>query len=119
VKAPISEADFDELLRHARKLREFYKSPAGKWWAEWMEFWRALGGHVAQLPCAICGMRDPENIRQEGDLCDACWYGMRLEPERWEQEMVERGVVVEYRGGCVPFNGGIACRDPYVKGGAT
>jgi hypothetical protein len=80
-----------------------------------MCFWRELGGQVAKVPCAICGGLDPENIYKPGDLCDGCWYGMRLDPD-WAERMAESGVKVEYQGGCVPIPGGIACRDPYKAG---
>jgi hypothetical protein len=110
----VSPEEFEAMLAAARDQRAFYKSPEGQWWLAWMEFWRALGGHVAQLPCHICGSLDPENIRQQGDVCDGCWYGMRMDPENWEAGLKERGIDVHYQGGCVPFEGGIACRDPYV-----
>ncbi len=66
--------------------------------------------------CKICG--EPCDCLQDDDpcgACDECYYGMRLDPERWEARLKAKGIKVTYRGGCIPVGGGgIMCRDPYV-----
>lgn len=59
--------------------------------------------------CSICGKH------QEFDVCEFCWYGMRLDPKKWKAELKKKGIEVKYQGGCVPIGWGIICRDPYVR----
>lgn len=71
--------------------------------------------------CDYCGGElEPEEV--SSGTCDPCWYGMRLEPERWKKRLKVIGREPKYQGGCVPVglpNGGAAilCRNGYAPGG--
>ena len=65
------------------------------------------------FPCAICGAQDPENIMSAGDVCDGCWYGMRLDADAWRAGLRARGIKVEKTGGCHFGDGLIFCTNPY------
>lgn len=65
---------------------------------------------------------DPIVPETEGDTdtCDACWYGMRMDPEHWKREhLAPRGRTAQKGPGCVPFGepGGMTgwlCMSPYL-----
>jgi hypothetical protein len=60
--------------------------------------------------CRIC----KEETEYESDLCDFCWYGMRLNPEEWIASLKERGIEApEKTGGCNLADGTVFCTNPY------
>ena len=66
------------------------------------------------MKCEICE-REDTGATEEWPVCDRCWYGMRLDPERWKEELKEEGIEVERHIGCVPIPGGFICGNPYKK----
>ncbi len=63
--------------------------------------------------CNICDRETDLDL--EGDTCDRCWYGMRMDPNGWKKEMVKEGIEIERGMGCVPTESGFICGDPYRK----
>lgn len=95
-------------------------TPDERLWQSFCCQWCLIAAAYGRFPCAICSDVDVENILRPGDLCDGCWYGMRLRPDEWEAEMKERGIEVERTGGCEQFITeagavGICCSNPYSK----
>jgi hypothetical protein len=77
----------------------------------------AAVSEVIPLRCRYCGGPDLEDGRPTGSgTCGSCWYGMRLEPERWEMEMEKLGRRVVSMP-CIEAaaDGGVAfiCRNPF------
>jgi len=61
--------------------------------------------------CKICN-----HETQDGALCGRCFYGMRLDPEKWIADLKAEGIEVERTGGCMPTSdGGFICSDPYSR----
>lgn len=60
--------------------------------------------------CEICNRET-----NEGALCGRCFYGMRLDTERWIAELKAEGIEVERTGGCMPIKGGFICSNPYSR----
>lgn len=42
--------------------------------------------------CRFCGGEVDPVEAGDSDTCEACWYGMRLEPKAFERRMRKRGV---------------------------
>ena len=66
------------------------------------------------MKCSICGNED-ETVLREGQLCDPCWYGSRLDPKEWKKQLKKKGIEVERSIGCMPIHGGFICGDPYKR----
>lgn len=41
--------------------------------------------------CEYCGSTD----EVDNDVCDSCWYGMRLDPDGFKEQMKKLGVSLE------------------------
>lgn len=83
--------------------------------------------------CRYCGGPDEEDgLPTNSGTCGWCYYGMRLNPEEWEAEMLASGRPVKHVGGCVHVvipeltdrHGvthtnvpAIQCRNPFEPGG--
>lgn len=121
----INEENLEEAIANAKAQRAYRQTPEGKWALAWKTAWIAIAAHYGKFPCRICGGIDPDNINEPGQLCDGCYFGMRMDPEGWAAGMQARGIEVEYTGGChmepvVDKDGNvvgsaIACFDPYKK----
>lgn len=80
-------------------------------------FWRT---HYTSRPtfpwCQFCDDLLID-IDAPSGVCDPCWYGMRLEPEKWERRLKRRGSPPPiYRGGCMWSGNTVACRNPFAPG---
>lgn len=72
----------------------------------------------AEERCRFCGGPDLEDgFPTHSGTCGICFYGMRLDRERWAMEMAALGRPVRYVGGgtALTLEGGfvIACRAPF------
>ena len=47
--------------------------------------------------CKMCKESDATVIN-DGDVCDDCWYNMRLNPEYFEEKMKSKGIEVVRKG---------------------
>lgn len=68
--------------------------------------------------CAICGNElDPSEYVKPDiyNLCDHCWYGMRLNTAGWKREMKRRGIKVRRTVFPVAGKGFRICGDLYEK----
>ena len=64
--------------------------------------------------CDYCGLEIGEDDEgANSGTCEACWYGMRLDPEGWQARMVAMDRKVVYVGGCLVMNNAIICRNPF------
>ena len=67
------------------------------------------------MKCKICDKED-ESVDENNSICDGCWYGMRLDPEAWKEQIKAKGIEIERAIGCNVIPGiGFVCGDPYKK----
>ena len=67
------------------------------------------------MKCNICD-EECETVDEYNSTCDLCWYGMRMRPDEWLQEMKDKGIEIEHGMGCQPISdAGIICGDPYQR----
>ena len=65
--------------------------------------------------CGICGDDLGFEGRDADELCDGCWWGMRLDPDGWKAELEKRGIKVERTGGCLRAGSSILCMNSYSR----